>query len=63
MIRGTEHLSYEERFKKIRPAQLRQEMNKQRQDREMWGTEWHRGGALGAFMCCFPKLKAERRKL
>lgn len=63
MIRGTENFLYEERFEKIRSAQLRQEMNKQRNDRELGGNEWHRRGTLGNFMCCFPKLKAERRKL
>lgn len=38
-------------------------MNKQRHGREMWGNEWHRRGTLGAVMCCFPNLKAERIKL
>lgn len=38
-------------------------MNKQRHDREMWGNERHRRSTLSTFMCCFPKLKAERRKL
>lgn len=64
IIRGTENLSYEERFKKIKPAQLRQEMNKQRHDGEMLSNEWHRRGTLGTFMCCFLKLKlkGESRK-